>query len=694
MKNNKPTPNHETTAQIFFALISSIFYLTVFMSTICLTNAASTSEPILDIPHLETVRSDGPPEDLQGRGFSIERFVSDTVTPPDAAASHTSARLAWDDAGLLFDITVRDTTPVEARYASAGYTRDSVEIFLAPDPTRYEYLQAVISPGRDASRGDKPRIYFFDVRSETQKPVPATCDFSVRTNAGGYTVIARLPWACLGIKPSDGLVIGTRIYVNDYDGIAKHRFSWEPNGQLFHPVRLAATASSPLRSAAWSALDLATLTGRVNLTGPNEWAGKQFSVSQAGIALGEITLKPDAAGSAGSLSFEFSALSTNAAASFQIITSEGLTLEVPNRLDAGLKSVFANANGSWESTANDRREAAFAVGAFSQYVFAGNEFPEFTFGDARRLRILLGTDPQVNLTWFDAEGQPVQRVTNPGLYGCLVKIILSSGQSILQTRTLFALPDGAERVAYDDEQQAQILAFHLMGADATRGNATRAANRWWHQTLQRAGKIAPYPYQVRDPASYQADATRKFPLLVYLHGSGYGRPGADKEFFEQFIKPRSETEAVVAYPSSQGGWSPALIEDMIDEIIKNHRVDESRIYLVGFSMGAIGGWQVLLDRPDRFAAAAIIAGGSGAPEDAGRLRGLPIRVINGDIDPTLTKEEAQFMVEALRRVGAPVELVLLPGVAHGDSMFRALEDPGLYAWLASNRRDSSIMKIK
>ena len=612
MKNNNLSPIHETTLQKhFFSLISPVVFLAAFMSTICLTNAESTSEPIYDIPHLKTVRLDDPPDILTRRGFSIERFICDTALPPDAASSHAAARLAWDDAGLLFVLTVRDTTPSEARYASAGYTRDSVEIFLAPDPTRYEYLQAVISPGRDPSRGGKPRIYYFDVRAEAKKAVLAECDFFVHTNAAGYTVTARLPWVCLGIKPADGLVVGTRIYVNDYDGKAKHRFSWEPNGQLFYPVRLAATASPPLRSAAWSALDLATLTGRVNLTGPSEWAGKQFRVSRAGITLGEITLKPDAAGSAGSLRFELSGSPTNAGSSLQIITPEGLSLEVPNRLDAERKSAFASANGYWEITANDRRKAAFAVGAFSQYVFSGKDFPEFAFGDSQRLRLLLGADPQVSMTWFDANSLPVQRVTNPGLYGCHVEIILPWGETFSQNHTFFALPDGAERVENDDEQQAQILAFHLMGADATRGNAERTANRWWHETLQRAGKITPYPYQVRLPESYRTDVTKKFPLLVYLHGSGYGRPGADNEFYEQFIKPRSEFEAVVAYPSSHGGWSPTLVEDMIDEIIKSNRIDESRIYLVGFSMGAMGGWQTLLDRPDRFAAAAIIAGGSG-----------------------------------------------------------------------------------
>ena len=57
---------------------------------------------------------------------------------------------------------------------------------------------------------------------------------------------------------------------------------------------------------------------------------------------------------------------------------------------------------------------------------------------------------------------------------------------------------------------------------------------------------------------------------------------------------------------------PRAVVDLIDEIIAKHRVDESRIYLTGLSMGGKGTWLVAHEAPDYFAAIAPMSGKKGS----------------------------------------------------------------------------------
>jgi hypothetical protein len=82
-----------------------------------------------------------------------------------------SARFAWDDSGLLIAVEVTDTTPSEAHLASAAYTADSLELFLATDPTKPDSVQLVLSPGRDPAH-PAPRAYVFDNRPATLRALP------------------------------------------------------------------------------------------------------------------------------------------------------------------------------------------------------------------------------------------------------------------------------------------------------------------------------------------------------------------------------------------------------------------------------------------------------------------------------------------------------------------------------------------
>lgn len=86
--------------------------------------------------------------------------------------------------------------------------------------------------------------------------------------------------------------------------------------------------------------------------------------------------------------------------------------------------------------------------------------------------------------------------------------------------------------------------------------------------------------------------------------------------------------------------SRVLLLRFIDEVIAAHGVDPQRIYLLGFSQGAIMSLSLVLTHPERLAGVAAMSGRilpevlpKMAPPDA--MRGLPMLVVHGSDDPIL-----------------------------------------------------------
>jgi predicted peptidase len=48
--------------------------------------------------------------------------------------------------------------------------------------------------------------------------------------------------------------------------------------------------------------------------------------------------------------------------------------------------------------------------------------------------------------------------------------------------------------------------------------------------------------------------------------------------------------------------SSDTLNALVDEVIRNYRVDKSRVYLTGLSMGGFGTWSLAAAHPEKFAA--------------------------------------------------------------------------------------------
>ncbi|KLU02183.1 hypothetical protein RISK_005249 [Rhodopirellula islandica] len=111
---------------------------------------------------------------------------------------------------------------------------------------------------------------------------------------------------------------------------------------------------------------------------------------------------------------------------------------------------------------------------------------------------------------------------------------------------------------------------------------------------------------------------------------------------------------------------------IIMELVESEAVDESRIYLVGYSMGAYGCWHYLAEMPDRFAGCIAVAGG-GDPSAADAIARTPVWAIHGENDGVVPPEQSQEMVDAALAANGKAKLTILENVGHNS--FQVVRQP-------------------
>lgn len=217
------------------------------------------------------------------------------------------------------------------------------------------------------------------------------------------------------------------------------------------------------------------------------------------------------------------------------------------------------------------------------------------------------------------------------------------------------------------------------------------------------------PYRILLPENYNPDTA--YPLLLFLHGSG--ERGNDNELplvhgAPLFLKKevREKYPAIVVFPQCpiESQWSnmkvvgdkfvfqkkgkPTIAMKMVQKLMKSlfreYKIDRSKIYVGGLSMGGMGTFEIVRRNPKTFAAAFPICGGAN-PGTAAKLIQTNWWVFHGDKDGVVPFEYSENMVKALEQVNAKVKFSLYSGVGH-NSWENAFAEPQLLTWLFSNSK--------
>lgn len=200
------------------------------------------------------------------------------------------------------------------------------------------------------------------------------------------------------------------------------------------------------------------------------------------------------------------------------------------------------------------------------------------------------------------------------------------------------------------------------------------------------------------PKGYEAKGAKRWPLVMFLHGSGergndlrkvavHGPPKlvkGGKEFPFILVSPQCPMDQV---------WNDETLLGLLDQVVRKHKVDTNRVYLTGLSMGGYGTWSLGIKHPERFAAIAPVCGGgetinvllSGRSKSAA-LKSLGVWAFHGAKDGVVKLEESQRMVAALKTAGVKeVELTVYPEAQH-DSWTDTYANDKLYEWLLKHER--------
>ena len=202
--------------------------------------------------------------------------------------------------------------------------------------------------------------------------------------------------------------------------------------------------------------------------------------------------------------------------------------------------------------------------------------------------------------------------------------------------------------------------------------------------------IRPVNYLLYLPDGYRQDTLNKWPLLLFLHGSG--ERGDDLEKVKTHGPPKLIAQGqqfpfIVVSPQAtrQGqGWSTADLYALLQDCKQKYRVDVDRIYLTGLSMGGFGTWSLAIEHPEEFAAIVPICGG-GDTTDIWKLRHTAVWCFHGAKDKNVPLAFSQNMISALRAYNPSANLTIYPEAEH-DSWTATYSNDSLYQWLLLQKK--------
>ncbi|HKE96115.1 MAG TPA: prolyl oligopeptidase family serine peptidase [Povalibacter sp.] len=218
------------------------------------------------------------------------------------------------------------------------------------------------------------------------------------------------------------------------------------------------------------------------------------------------------------------------------------------------------------------------------------------------------------------------------------------------------------------------------------------------------------------PLDYSAK--QSWPLILALHGFNPGNPEYPGWWSvdQRHTSIADKKPVIYIEPHGRGNAQYAGIGEQdvlrcLDEAKRTFRVDEDRVYITGESMGGHGTWWIATRHPQLFAAVAPVYGGwdfrvtsvAGPPSaplptnardayfmerissfvSAENLLNLPLYVVHGDSDTSVSVENSRHIVKMLQQWGYDVRYHEMPGWGHEDLKQREI----IADWLLTHRRN-------
>ena len=209
--------------------------------------------------------------------------------------------------------------------------------------------------------------------------------------------------------------------------------------------------------------------------------------------------------------------------------------------------------------------------------------------------------------------------------------------------------------------------------------------------------------------THYAVTTKKYPLLIFLHGGGQTGDGstdlplvlndgvaktiAERKFPPSFSVKGQTFSFVVLSPQFRGYPPDTMVYSFIDYALKTYRVDSSRIYIAGLSMGGVLSTEMAGTHASLFAAVAPIAGESYGDDritNAKNIAGgnVAMWAFHNDNDPTISSAVATDFIDLINGFQPVIKPKLTIFHAFGHDAWTQALDPlykennmNIYEWM-------------
>jgi poly(3-hydroxybutyrate) depolymerase len=192
-------------------------------------------------------------------------------------------------------------------------------------------------------------------------------------------------------------------------------------------------------------------------------------------------------------------------------------------------------------------------------------------------------------------------------------------------------------------------------------------------------------------------------LWISMHGGGGAPPHVNEQQWKNQIRLYEPSEGYMIAPRAPTNtwnlWHESHVDSMFDRLIENYivlrGVDPNRVYLLGYSAGGDGVYQLAPRMADRFAAASMMAG---HPNDASPLglRNLPFMIFMGGDDGAYKRNEIakkwKGKLAQLQQIdpgGYQHKVTIYPGLGH----WMQGKDKEALPWMSAHTRNPWPQKV-
>ncbi len=211
------------------------------------------------------------------------------------------------------------------------------------------------------------------------------------------------------------------------------------------------------------------------------------------------------------------------------------------------------------------------------------------------------------------------------------------------------------------------------------------------------------------PITNKPITNHQFPLVIFLHGSGERGTQNHEQmrngvhaFCEKWVREQHPHYLLVPQcpPDQRWGGSSKdwqtlyqpeptipgrMVLELIENMLQEHPdIDPNRVFITGLSMGGFGTFDLMMRRPELFAAGLPLSGG-GDPRYAEKIKNIPLWVFHGGLDDVAFPRCSRQIVQALEKVGGKVKYTEYSTMYH-DIWNVTYYNPAVLEWLFEQRK--------